>query len=46
MNQDVIDREQMIFQIMLNTKFTEKALEKMTDKELEELYRLKVEKRH
>jgi hypothetical protein len=39
-----IEREQMIFQIMLNTRFSEEALEKMTDEQLEEMYEVKVEK--
>lgn len=41
-NNSGVDREQIIFQIMLNTRYSEEALEKMTDAELEELYKLKV----
>ncbi|MFS0820774.1 hypothetical protein [Bacillus sp. 1P02SD] len=39
-----MDRESMIFQIMMNTRYSEEALEKMTNAELEELYQVKVEK--
>lgn len=38
-----MDRDQMIFQVMVNTRYTEELLEKMSDKELLELYKLKVE---
>ncbi|HFK2719297.1 TPA: hypothetical protein ACG1DY_005161 [Escherichia coli] len=38
----MVDRELMIFQIMMNTKFAEEALLKMSDKELFDLYRERV----
>lgn len=37
-------RDDLIWQLMLNTKYTEEALEKMTDKELLEMYRVHVER--
>ena len=37
-----MDREQMIFQIMVNTRYTEAALEKLSDEKIIELYKLKV----
>lgn len=39
-----LDREQMIFQIMMNTRYSEDVLKNMPNDELEELYKLKVEK--
>ncbi|WP_267917336.1 hypothetical protein [Lederbergia citrisecunda] len=36
------ERDYMIWQIMMSTKYIEEALEKMTDEELEELYKVKV----
>ncbi len=39
-----MDRDQMIFQIMMNTKYTESALKKLPYDRLEELYIEKVEK--
>lgn len=38
-----MDREQVIFQIMMNTRFTEDVLRKMSDERLKEMYKLKVE---
>ncbi len=38
-----MDREQVIFQIMMNTKYTEDILRKMSDERLKEMYKLKVE---
>lgn len=38
-----MDREQMIFQIMVNTRYTSGALEKLSDEKIKELYKLKVE---
>lgn len=43
MNLNRINREQMIFQLMMNTKYTEDALLKLPEDRLEELYILKVE---
>ncbi|HLR16206.1 MAG TPA: hypothetical protein VK144_10285 [Bacillota bacterium] len=40
---DVMDREHMIFQIMANTRYTEDALQKLSDDKIIELYKLKVE---
>lgn len=40
-----LDRETMILLIMMNTRYTEDALKKMSDAKLEELYQLKVEER-
>lgn len=37
------DREQIIFQIMMNTRMTEVALNKMTNEKLIEMYKAKVE---
>lgn len=37
-----IDRELLIFQIMMNTKFAEEALLKMSDKEIVELHKERV----
>lgn len=39
-----LERQDIIFQILVNTKFTEEALEKMSNKKLIELYKVKVEK--
>ncbi len=39
-----MDRDQMIFQIVMNTKYTEEALEKLPYDRLEELYIERVEK--
>lgn len=41
-----MDREQMIFQIMVNTRYTTEALEKLADEKIIELYKLKVESRY
>lgn len=38
-----LDREQMIFQIMMNTKYTEDALQKLSNEKLNEMYVAKVE---
>lgn len=37
-----MDREQMIFQLTMNTRYTESALEKLSDEKLIELYKVKV----
>ena len=39
---DRVDREQLIFQITLNTKFTNRALQNMTDEQIVDLYKTKV----
>lgn len=36
------NRDDLIWQLMLNTKYTEEALEKMTDAELLQMYRVHV----
>ena len=41
-----MDRDQMIFQIMVNTLYTEEALNKLPDEKIIELYQLKVEARY
>lgn len=38
-----LDREQMTFQIMVHTRYSEEALEKLPDDRLVELYKVKVE---
>lgn len=38
-----MDREQIIFQLMANTRYAEDVLEKMSDEKLLEMYKLKVE---
>ncbi|WP_405100782.1 hypothetical protein [Oceanobacillus sp. FSL H7-0719] len=38
-----MDREQIIFQLMVYTLYTEDALKKLSDTELIEMYRVKVE---
>lgn len=40
---DRMDREQMIFQIMVHTRYTEEALQRLSDEKIIEMYRIKVE---
>lgn len=40
--QNSVDRELMIFQIMMNTKFAEEALLKLSDEEITKLYNERV----
>lgn len=41
-----MDRDQMIFQIMVNTRYTEEALQKLSDEKIIEMYKLKVESKY
>lgn len=36
------ERDYLIWEISMNSRYTEEALKKMTDEELEELYQVKV----
>lgn len=38
-----MDREQIIFQLMANTRYAEEVWDKMSDEKLLEMYKLKVE---
>lgn len=40
---DRMDREQIIFQLLVHTIYTEEALMKLSDKQLVEMYKVKVE---